>query len=106
MKTLIPILGICLYLIPIASFCQLLHGKTLDEYGDPAAKINVSTSKSPGKIVTDNTGKFQLLITGLPDTLIFSSPGFEPYKIALTEKMIKDPSFEIVLLTKRTWYEK
>jgi len=106
MKTLITLLGICLSLIPFDSFCQVLHGKTLDEYGDPATKIKVSTAKDPATMVSGSDGRFQLMIRTLPDTLIFSSPGFEPYKIVLTEKMINDPSFEIVLLTKRTWYKK
>lgn len=38
----------------------------------------------------------------LPDTLIFSASGYEPYKVVVTAETVKDPNFEIVLLSTRS----
>jgi len=37
----------------------------------------------------------------LPDTLMFSASGYETYQVVVTEKTLKDPNFEIVLLSTR-----
>jgi hypothetical protein len=80
---------------------QVLHGRVLNESGGNAAGVTVSFQNKANGIITKADGTFKLTATSLPDTLVFSAVGFEPYKVVITEKNIKDPNFEVVLLRAR-----
>ncbi len=95
-----------LFLIQLSSFGQALSGKVIGETGVAASKVNVSFLNSANKVETKADGSFKIIASKLPDTLVFSSPGFEPYKVVITEKNIKDPNFEVVLLNKRSDFAK
>lgn len=84
-----------------ASHAQMLSGKVTAERGYAASKVEVSFVNKTNKVVTNIDGTFKIMATKLPDTLVFSSPGYEPYKVVITEKNISDPNFEVVLLEKR-----
>jgi type IX secretion system substrate protein/carboxypeptidase-like protein/von Willebrand factor type A domain-containing protein len=88
-------------LIAPCCFSQLLKGHVLTESGVAAAEVNVQFRNKANKITTNKDGRFTILATKLPDTLDFSAPGYEPYNVIVTEKNIKDPNFEVVLLSKR-----
>jgi hypothetical protein len=83
------------------AFSQLLSGKVMAESGMYAKKVSVSFLNNANKVETGADGSFKIFATKLPDTLVFSAPGYEPYKVVITEKNIKDPNFEVVLLNKR-----
>lgn len=72
------------------------------ERGIAASKVEVSFVNKTNKVVTNLDGTFKIMATKLPDTLVFSSPGYEPYKVVINEKNIADPNFEVVLLEKRS----
>nr|HPH24444.1 hypothetical protein [Chitinophagaceae bacterium] len=80
---------------------QTLNGKVLNESGLAAANVSVHFSNKANTISTNKNGTFSKKATKLPDTLIFSATGLEPYKVVITEKNISDPNFEVVLLNKR-----
>ncbi|MBC7947903.1 MAG: carboxypeptidase-like regulatory domain-containing protein [Chitinophagaceae bacterium] len=86
----------------LASSAQLLKGRVLGEEGKMAAGVTVSFKHAENAIITRADGSFQIMATRLPDTLVFSAVGFESYKVVITEKNIKDPSFEVVLLRARS----
>ena len=67
----------------------------------PAIYITVSFKSKATKVLTDADGRFKISAAKLPDTLEFSAAGFESYKVLITEKNVKDPNFEVVLLNKR-----
>lgn len=90
-----------LFFLSNAGFSQLLKGKVIGESGVSAKQVSVSFVNSVNKVETAADGSFKIMATKLPDTLIFDSPGYEPYKVVITEKNIKDPDFEVVLLNKR-----
>ena len=85
---------------------QLLLGKVRSESGAGASYVTVNFKNKKNNVVTNADGTFRIMATRLPDTLIFSSPGYEPYNVIVTEKNIKDPNFEVVLLNKRNFYAK
>jgi hypothetical protein len=76
---------------------QLLSGRVLAESGDRAAAVTVQFQNKSNLVITDNEGRFRIMASKLPDTLTFSAPGYEPYKVVITEKNIKDVNFEVVL---------
>jgi hypothetical protein len=80
---------------------QLLSGRVLAESGDRAAAVTVQFQNKSNLVITDNEGRFRIMASKLPDTLTFSAPGYEPYKVVITEKNIKDVNFEVVLLNTR-----
>jgi hypothetical protein len=80
---------------------QLLHGRVLNESGGNAAGVVVSFQNKTNSSITRSDGTFKITATHLPDTLVFSAAGFEPYKVIITEKNFKDPNFEVVLLKTR-----
>ena len=82
-------------------FSQAINGKVLNERGAGAANVKVSFKNKANKVETRSDGSFHIVASKLPDTLIFTSPKFEPYKVVVTEKTLADPNFEIVLLFKR-----
>jgi hypothetical protein len=89
------------FLLPLAGFSQLLKGRVLSEDGSTAAGVTVQFRNKANAISTNADGSFKIMATHLPDTLVFSAPGLETYKVVITEKNIKDPNFEVVLLNTR-----
>ncbi len=90
-----------LLLQPRFGFSQLLNGRVLNESGGNAAGVTVQFQNKSNKISTNADGTFKIMATRLPDTLVFSAVGMESYNVVITEKNIKDPNFEVVLLNKR-----
>jgi CarboxypepD_reg-like domain/Secretion system C-terminal sorting domain/von Willebrand factor type A domain len=80
---------------------QVLNGRVMTESGENASKVSVRFQNRANGITTRSDGTFNITATSLPDTLVFSAPGYEPYKVVITEKNIKDPNFEVVLLNQR-----
>lgn len=91
-----------LILLCITTNSQTITGKVLGETGTAAANVTVQFANKANAIVTNKDGSFKIKATKLPDTLIFSAVGYEPYKVVVTEKTIADPDFSVVLLNKRT----
>lgn len=85
----------------IISNAQMVKGKVMGEKGTAAAHISVSFQNKANAVSTNADGTFKIMATKLPDTLTFSAVGYEPYKVVVTEKTLKDPNFEVVLLTAR-----
>jgi len=104
MKKIFLFFFLLLLLINTHVFSQVLSGKVFAETGASAKKVSVSFLNSSNKIETNADGSFKIMAVKLPDTLVFSSPGYEPYKVVINEKNIKDPNFEVVLLSKRINY--
>jgi len=90
-----------LFLFSFTGFSQLLKGRVIAESGRAAAGVKVQFQNKLNSITTNPDGSFKIMAAKLPDTLVFSAPGYEPYKIIITEKNIKDPNFEVVLLSAR-----
>jgi len=90
-----------LLLFPVISFSQLLKGRVIAESGHAAAGVKVQFQNKLNAITTNPDGSFKIMAAKLPDTLVFTALGFEPYKVVITEKNIKDPNFEVVLLNAR-----
>ena len=90
-----------LLLLPVAVFSQQLNGRVMNESGGNASGVAVWFQNKSNIITTNADGTFKIMATKLPDTLVFSAAGMEPYKVVITEKNIKDPNFEVVLLNKR-----
>ncbi len=88
------------YFIPVSA--QQISGKVLNEGGKAASHVKVQFKSKPGVVTTNTEGKFTIMAKELPDTLLFYSAGFEPYNVIVTDKTVKDSSFEIVLLSTRT----
>lgn len=87
--------------LSIQGSSQLLQGRVLNESGGLASNVTVNFQNKANSISTGEDGKFRIMATKLPDTLVFSAVGYEPYKVVITEKNIKDVNFEVVLLNKR-----
>lgn len=100
MGKFIPILTVLVFSCLISNG-QTLKGRVLNEMGEKAAGITVRFANKDNVVVTKSDGSFKIVATKLPDTLIFSAIGFEPYKVVVTEKNIADPNFEVVLLKAR-----
>jgi hypothetical protein len=63
--------------------------------------VTVSFKDKVTAVYTNDDGSFSITAKQLPDTLFFSAPGFEPYKVLITKETAKDPHFEVVLLNTR-----
>src|SRR5258705_683034 len=87
--------------LSISISAQQISGKVLRETGTGAGHVNVEFKDKSNKVFTNPDGTFTIMAKKLPDTLVFSSPGFEPYSVVVTEKTVKDVNFEVVLLSKR-----
>lgn len=81
---------------------QKIAGRVLSESGRPASHVTVYFKNKSNTAVTNPDGSFAIMAKKLPDTLIFSASGYETYQVVVTEKTLKDPSFEIVLLSTRS----
>jgi hypothetical protein len=88
-------------IISSAANAQVLNGRVMTESGENASRVSVRFQNRANGITTRSDGTFNITATSLPDTLVFSAPGYEPYKVVITEKNIKDPNFEVVLLNQR-----
>jgi Mg-chelatase subunit ChlD len=83
------------------SYSQELRGKVIAENGMAANAVTVKFKNKANSVLTDASGKFKIIAKKLPDTLLFSGVGLEPYMLVVTEETLKDPNFEIVLLNSR-----
>jgi len=101
MRKVLRFISLVFLLFPSVVFSQLLNGRVLNESGGRAAGVSVQFQNRSNSISTNADGTFRIMATKLPDTLVFSAAGMEPYKVVITEKNIKDPAFEVVLLNKR-----
>lgn len=100
MKKIVALLTFTALLHSLVS-AQTLSGTVLSERGYGASKVKVEFKDKSNQVVTNADGSFKIVATKLPDTLLFSAEGFEPYKVVVTEKTLADPKFEVVLLEKR-----
>jgi hypothetical protein len=73
---------------PPSGFSQVLNGRAMTESGEDAAGVSVHFLDKRNGIITRADGTFKIMATKLPDTLVFSGAGFEPYKVVITEKKI------------------
>src|SRR5206468_584392 len=86
---------------PIFLSAQKISGRVLNEGGKAASHVTVQFRDKSNSVFTNEEGRFSITARQLPDSLFFSSPGFEPYKLLVTEQTVRDPNFEIVLLNTR-----
>lgn len=96
-----PFIVVVFLLVSLPGISQELRGRVLAESGERAAGVSVHFQNKSNTIVTRSDGSFRIIASRLPDTLVFSAAGYEPYKVVITEKNIKDPDFEVVLLNTR-----
>jgi len=89
-------------LIPASVAAQQISGRVLNEGGKAASHVKVQFKGKPGTVTTNTEGKFTIVAKELPDTLLFYSAGFESYNVIVTDKTVRDSSFEVVLLSTRT----
>nr|MBP8244279.1 carboxypeptidase-like regulatory domain-containing protein [Chitinophagaceae bacterium] len=101
MRKILPFLLLVCLLLSISGLSQELKGRVLNESGERTSGVSVQFQNKSNAITTRPDGSFKIMATKLPDTLVFSAPGYEPYKVVITEKNIKDPDFEVVLLNTR-----
>jgi hypothetical protein len=87
-------------IFPLTAFTQKISGRVLNEVGKPANYVTVQFNKS-NSVFTNPDGTFMITAKKLPDTLFFFAPGFESYKVLVTEETTKDSHFEVVLLNTR-----
>src|SRR5438876_1844438 len=92
---------IVLLCVDLSVSAQKISGKVLRETGIGASHVSVEFKNKSNKVFTNPDGTFTIMAKKLPDTLVFSSPGLETYKVVITEKTIADPKFEVVMLGKR-----
>jgi len=95
------VLSFCL-IVPAFVVAQQISGRVLNEGGKAASHVKVQFKSKPGVVTTNTEGKFTITAKELPDTLLFYSAGFESYHVIVTDKTVKDSSFEVVLLSTRT----
>jgi len=84
-----------------SAFSQKISGRVLNEGGKGAAFVTVQFRDKSNSVKTNSDGTFTIIAKKLPDTLVFTSLGYEPYKVVVDEKTLADPSFEVVLLSAR-----
>lgn len=101
MRKLLPLLIAAFFTLPFTGSAQILNGRVMNESGERAGGVTVRFQNKANAISTNADGSFKILAAKLPDTLVFSAAGYEPYKVVITEKNIKDPDFEVVLLNTR-----
>src|SRR6266498_419984 len=90
------------FVIPISVFAQKISGRVLNEGGKGARHVTVRFKDKSTAVITNTDGRFIITAKNLPDTLFFSAPGYEPYKVLATEETAKDTNFYIVLLSTRS----
>src|SRR5258705_6858501 len=90
------------FLLPVTGYSQLLQGRVLSETGTAASGVTVQFMNKTGIVSTKPDGSFRITVTKVPDTLVFTATGYETYKVVITEKNLKDPKFEVVLLSSRS----
>jgi len=88
--------------IPAFVFSQNITGRVLNESGKGASHVTVQFNNKSSRVTTNVDGSFTIIAKKLPDTLIFSAAGYEPYKVVVTEQIVKDADFEVVLLSTRS----
>ncbi len=89
------------FFVSATVFSQKISGHALNEGGKPASHIKVQFKDKTNSTVTDADGSFTIMATKLPDTLLFSGPGYENYQVEVTAKTVKDTNFEVVMLSTR-----
>ena len=89
-------------IVSISISAQIISGRVFGESGKPASHVTVQFRNKSSAAITNTDGKFTITAKRLPDTLVFSAPGYESYRVIVTEETVKDPNFEIVLLSTRT----
>ncbi len=102
MRKLLPLFLLFFLVDPYASFSQVLSGRVRSEEGGNAAGVSVRFRNATNGISTNTDGTFRIRAAKLPDTLDISGVGFEPYYVVITEKNLKDPNFEVVMLNTRS----
>jgi len=80
---------------------QKISGRVLRENGSGASHVTIQFRNKSNAVMTNTDGSFTIMAKKLPDTLVFSAAGYEPYKVVVTEETVKDPNFEVVLLSTR-----
>jgi len=89
-------------IVSISISAQIISGRVFGESGKPASHVTVQFRNKSSAAITNADGKFTITAKRLPDTLVFSASGYESYRVIVTEETVKDPNFEIVLLSTRT----
>ena len=89
------------FFTPKINSAQKISGRVLNEGGKGATYVTVRWKDKSSSVYTNDDGTFTIVAKQLPDTLYFSAPGFEPYKVKVTEETARDPHFEVVLLNTR-----
>ena len=102
MRTITSFILLSCSAIPVSVAAQQISGRVLNEGGKAATHVKVQFKNKPGVVTTNTEGKFSIVAKELPDTLLFYSAGFEPYNVIVTDKTVRDSSFEIVLLSTRS----
>ena len=90
------------FIFPTLIFGQKISGRVLNEGGKGISHVAVSIKNKSNSVSTNVEGIFTIIAKKLPDTLIFSASGYESYKVVVTEETLKDPNFEVVLLSTRS----
>ena len=83
-------------------FSQKITGRVLNEGGRGASHVTVQFRNKSNSVTTNVDGSFTIIARKLPDTLVFSAAGYEPYRVVVTEETVKDTDFEVVLLSTRS----
>ena len=83
-------------------FSQKITGRVLNEGGRGASHVTVQFRNKSNSVTTNVDGSFTIIARKLPDTLVFSAAGYEPYRVVVTEETVKDADFEVVLLSTRS----
>ena len=81
------------FLATIVVFAQQINGKVIDENGQPIPFVNVLEKDTTKGTSTNDQGEFELSVTNIPVTLIFSSVGYT----TLEKTVYKGASITIVL---------
>ena len=102
MRTITSFILLSCSAVPVSVAAQQISGRVLNEGGKAATHVKVQFKNKPGVVTTNTEGKFSIVAKELPDTLLFYSAGFEPYNVIVTDKTVRDSSFEIVLLSTRS----
>jgi CarboxypepD_reg-like domain/Secretion system C-terminal sorting domain/von Willebrand factor type A domain len=89
-------------IVCLSASAQKITGRVLREDGKGVSHATIQLVGRPTAVVTDADGNFTITVKKLPDTLIFSSVGFESYRVVITEETARDRNFEIVLLSTRS----
>ncbi len=89
------------FFVSVTVFSQKISGHVLNEGGKPASHIKIQFKDKTNSTVTDADGSFTIMATRLPDTLLFSGPGYENYHVEVSAKTVKDTNFEVVMLSTR-----